>query len=237
METLEMRFYSREEIGVLTGNPDIRHKKFAERVRRVLDKHGYLYQWERGKGVNILDRSQSAEQRFRLLMTETFGFDSQIDAYQFACFIGAFCENPIFCSMPWNERVNAYKEYSGIETAQSTMCGWLNKLVEKGLMTRNRGGLTWKMTYNADNTVHREVVDTTLPEYKQYNAEFSAMLSDGLGYGPAKAALYKKHGYYLNKSPEWVLTAWGDDNFSDEVAELHQLALDTVHERKNAETQ
>lgn len=234
MDALELRFYTREEIGALTGNTDLRDHHFKEKVLRVLDNQGYTYRWEPRKGVTILSHDQSALQRFRLLLTKHFGFDGQVDAYQYACYLAAYQEVPNFFSMPGEERVKAYAEYSGVAVAQSTMDGWRNRLADKGLMVRSRYGLTWKTQYDGCCMPQREVVDTSLPEYKEYNSKFAEMLSDGWGYGEAKTYLYKKYGYYLNRAPEWMPTAWGDDLSSKEVAELHRLALEVVHEHRQA---
>lgn len=139
MRELEMRFYSRDEIGAELG---ISPKKdqFARDVKKRLANSGYTFEWLDRKGVIIIGQTLTPEMRLKKLLVDRIGLDTQVDAVDYAKFLTAFSVIDGFASMPQESRLAILCEYCGKDISESTLRRWISKLVESGNAAKFKKG-------------------------------------------------------------------------------------------------
>ena len=137
MEQLDLRFYPREEISkVLHVRLD--SKNFGRDIENKLSRAGYGCRYIKRKGVLILSKPETPNERLTEILYLGLGISIQINAEQFACFIAAFTDIDGFDDMPWNKRLKLYNEYYGYHFSQDrTLRSWCSQLLEKGVSKSN----------------------------------------------------------------------------------------------------
>lgn len=234
MQELELRFYSRDEIGAALGIPP-KKDQFARDVKKRLADNGYSFEWVDRKGVIITGRSDAPEARLKALLVNRIGLDTQVDAVDFALFITAFSAIDDFNSMPWEERVFAITDYCGKYISQSTLQRWAEKLVESGNAAKFRKGALWHTARDANGDKHRRRVDPDSDEYRAYcdarTGTLKRLEEQGVSvkerWGAMIRKLYDELGSYYY-CPETCLNALGED--AEEIALLVQ---EIIEKRKN----
>ena len=82
MEQLELKTYTKQELGILLGIPV--DDNFARKVKTLLDKLGYKYNY--GKTVEITYKPTTAIERFKEFVARYLNIDAY-NIYGFACFL------------------------------------------------------------------------------------------------------------------------------------------------------
>ena len=177
MQQLECRFYPRQEIAeALLVNPkDSKH--FAERVKHTLEKWGYEYEYSRN-GVQITGKPETAEEKLAEILIRKLNLDSQINSYDFACFICAFTDIGSFDSMPWEERAELMKYQYGVEITDRTLRNWCSKLIGNNIVQKCGKRTFWK-TERFGSEKRRTQVPEDNEEMARYFQKKSEYLSIG----------------------------------------------------------
>ena len=210
MEQLELRFYTREEIAEVLSININDSKHFKRNVENKLSKWKYCYQYISRKGVEILSKPTTPEDRLAEILYRGYGIDIQIHAAHFAYFVAAFTDIPSFSSMPWAERETAYYQYYGVLVDQKTLRNWCSKLIKRDVIDYQGTPSAWK-TYYEDGRKMRVQIDEDHKEdmklyfrrrHEIFNKTFQQLLEDGIT--PIEA-----------KSRAWRMTfptLWGEFN-------------------------
>ena len=211
MESLEMRFYPRDELAAIAGL-DAKGHNFSAQMKRTLTLWGYEYEFKPRHGFTITKVPTTPEKRLIEILRRDIGIDTQVDPLQFSCFMSAFIMIPDFFSMPWSERETMLREYFDVTITDRTMMNWRNKLGQSGYLYGGQAERNLWHTFVQEGKKIREKVDPESPEYKQYCALRSGILAGYTELGmPVHAVwgdmvhqLYKEHGvYYYCKSIEF----------------------------------
>jgi len=233
MEQLELKTYTREEIAAITGRK-INSRQFARDVKHDLAAFGYKYEWINRVGVQITSLPEGNEARFKNLLVERLGIDSQVNPIDFACFISALSTYKGFDSMPYRKREEVMNEICGHDISESTLRNWARKLFASKNAERFRKGALWK-TYRDEHKIKRQVkVEIDSDEYKHFCEVRSDTLEtlDKMGvpanqrWGMMICELYKEYGHFYY-CPEICLNALGDD-----VEEICELVTAIMEERQ-----
>ena len=102
-ESLEMRFYPREELATIAGL-DAHDHNFSATMKRTLTLWGYEYEFKPRHGFAITKVPTTPEERLIEILRRDVGIDTQVDALKFSCFMSAFVLIPDFLAMPWRTR-------------------------------------------------------------------------------------------------------------------------------------
>lgn len=244
MKQLECRFYSRSAIAeIVKRDPKSRH--FARDVQTTLNKWGYAYKYQR-TGVEVTKQPETPEERLAEILIRKLNIDIQINPKAFACFISAFHEIEHFESMPWDERAVWLDCVYGIQITGRTLRSWCNKLIEKGIISRNSQQTFWKTECHGGAKMRCPVDpdDEELQAYYQDRKNFlneneRQLLNDGLypkaatanAWAIATLQLLEKYHcvYYTCKSLN--ITAFSEDE-DDFLLEIYELVEEIVHAPK-----
>lgn len=229
MRELEMRFYSRDEIGAVLGIPP-KKDQFARDVKKRLTDDGYSFEWLDRKGVIITGQTLSPERRLKRILVERIGLDTQVDAIDYAKFLTAFSMIDGFASMPQESRLAILCDYCGKDISESTLRRWIGKLVESGNAAKFKKGALWHTSNDNGRKIRRQVAPDS-DEYRAYCAARTEILKSleeqGLSvkerWGTMIRQLYDEMGTYYY-CPEICLNALGDD--AEEIALLVQEIME-----------
>ncbi len=237
MAMLEKRFYPRQEIAEIVGIANLHDKHFAEKVKRYLDNRGYGYDYSRN-GVTISRTPQTAEEKLAFLLVEDVGLDTQINAYDFACFITAFSVISSFDSMPWASRTAFFNQHYNNQVSQATLQRWMRRLTESGNAERFSKGALWRTVVDDDGDKIQVRVDSNSDEYQTYCDRRSALL---IGYDKASPteksrmwasmvhSLYEEYGVYYY-CPQFILNGLGA-----QAEEISRLVAQVMAEHQEGE--
>lgn len=235
MKPLQMRFYANREMATIMGLDQHEHN-FSQKAKRKLEGWGYGYDFKPRRGFLITSIPQMPEERLTDIMRRVLKIDTQINPYDFACFITLLVwdEND-FVAMPWETRVVMMREYFGVHISERTLQNWRTHLCESGAAERSKHGGLWH-TYTENGRKIQEPADRNSPEYKEYCSRRSALLKE-LGYESGRKAawgemvkeLYGELGcYYYCDAIQ--LNAFG----IDEINEIIALTIEVVAKGKTA---
>lgn len=235
MKPLQMRFYSNREMAAVMGLDQHEHN-FSQKAKRRLESWGYGYVFKPRKGFQITSVPQTAEERLVDIMRRVLKIDTQINAYDFACFFTMLVwDDTGFRAAPWEARVVMMKEYFGVRTTDRTLQNWRNHLYESGAAEGMKHGGLWH-TYTENGQKWQEPADRDSPEYKAYCSRRSALLKE-LGYedgrkeawGEMVKELFGELGcYYYCDAIQ--INAFG----LDEIQEIIDLTIEVVKNGKAA---
>lgn len=211
MDSLEKRFYSRNELAEIAGL-DTRDHNFAAKMKNTLTHWGYEYEFKPCKGFIITKVPETPEERLIEILRRDIGIDTQIDPLQFSCFMSAFILIPDFFSMPWPEREKLLRKYFDVVITDRTMMNWRNKLNENDYLYDDRSNRNLWHTITLNGKKVREKADPKSEEYKTYCKLRSDILEryEAMGissrtiWGDMVHQLYDEYGvYYYCKSIEF----------------------------------
>lgn len=210
-ESLEKRFYPREELAAIAGL-DAQGHNFSAKMKRNLTLWGYEYEFKPRRGFTITKVPTTPEEKLIEILRRDIHIDTQVNPLHFSCFMSAFVLIPNFFSMPWPNREALLREYFDVVITDRTMMHWRDKLGESGYLTHSQSTRNLWHTFVQDGAKVREKVDPESPEYKTYCKLRSGILAGYAAMGiPARSVwgdmvhqLYKEYGvYYYCKSIEF----------------------------------
>ncbi len=178
MEQLDLRFYPREEISkVLHVRLD--SKNFGRDIENKLSRAGYGCRYIKRKGVLILSKPETPNERLTEILYLGLGISIQINAEQFACFIAAFTDIDGFDDMPWNKRLKLYNEYYGYHFSQDrTLRSWCSQLLEKGVIVKAGATTRWRTYYEDGKKIQEPIEEIDEVEMQSYFERRRALFKD-----------------------------------------------------------
>ena len=224
MIELENRFYSRAEISEATGIP-ASASQFARDVKKKLADEGYAYKWINRRGVQILSRTVTPLMELKKLLVERLGLSTQVDALDFAQFLGAIMTVPGFSKMPYPVKEEVISDICGHNIDDGTLRHWMSRMYSSGNAYREKNGSLWHTYEDEFGMKRREPADPNGEDYKIYcdlrtqtleaikkaDEESNAPPEERKkAYGKMRSCLYDRYGCYY-KCPEITLNAIGDD--------------------------
>ena len=224
MIELENRFYSRAEISEATGIP-ASASQFARDVKKRLTDEGYTYEWKPRQGVQILSRTVTPLMKLKKLLVERLGLSTQVDALDFAQFLGAIMTVPEFDSMPYPVREEVISDICGHNIDDGTLRHWMSRMYSSGNAYRKKDGALWHTYEDEFGMKRREPADPegeaykiycdlrtqTLEAIKKADEKHNASPEERKkAYGKMLSCLYDRYGCYY-WCPEITLNAIGDD--------------------------
>ena len=219
MEQLELRTYTKQELGIILDIPVDTH--FARKVKTLLDNWGYKYKY--GKTVEIIYKPTTAIERFQEFVLRGLELDIRFNVYGFACFLDALITDIDFTAMPWAERVKVLKEDYKVEIDERTLKRWYTKLVDKNLVSKSPESVGFWMTIIADGETHRHKIEQDDEEWKAYWTRFYELVKSGEEH--PKQVVNKEFGCNFFGSKSVELNACND--FMD-LKKLTDIIADTV---------
>lgn len=210
-ESLEKRFYPREELAAIAGL-DAQGHNFSAKMKRNLTLWGYEYEFKPRRGFTITKVPTTPEEKLIEILRRDIHIDTQVNPLHFSCFMSAFVLIDNFFSMPWPNREALLREYFDVVITDRTMMNWRDKLGESGYLTHSQSTRNLWHTFVQDGAKVREIADPESPEYKTYCKLRSGILAGYAAMGiPARSVwgdmvhqLYKEYGvYYYCKSIEF----------------------------------
>ena len=210
-ESLEKRFYPREELAAIAGL-DAQGHNFSAQMKTTLTLWGYEYEFKPRQGFTITKIPETPEEKLIEILRRDVGIDTQVDVLQFSCFMSACVIVPDFLAMPWRTREVMLREYFDVIVTDRTMMNWRNKLGQSGYLFGGQAERTLWHTIMRDGSKVQEKADPESPEYKNYCKLRSGILAGYAAMGiPSRTVwgdmvhqLYDEHGvYYYCKSIEF----------------------------------
>lgn len=174
MEQLELKTYTKQELGMLLGIPVDAH--FARRIKSLLDKCGYKYTY--GKTIEITYKPTTATERLTEFVARYLNIDAY-NIYGFACFLDALITDIDFTAMPWAERIKVLKKDYEAEIPERTLQYWYTKLVDKNLVSKSPESVGFWMTIRADGETFRHKIEQEDEEWKAYWTRFYELVKSG----------------------------------------------------------
>ncbi len=240
MEQLELRYYPREEIAEALSVKVTSHN-FKRDVENILSKWGYGYNYLNRRGVEILSKPETAEEKLAEIIYRGYGVDIQINSFQFACFIAAFTDIEGFESMPWGAREKEIYQKYGFYVNDRTLRNWTARLIDNGFVAKLAEYSVWRTRFEGNRKIREPITESEYNEldefYKRRSELFEMHYADNikLGISPEEAknaawtTTYKDLWtefdccYYYCKT--FVLSAFSKSNEIDfkEVYELVQV--------------
>lgn len=213
MEQLELRTYTKQELGIILEIPI--DTNFARKTKTLLDKWGYKYKY--GKTVEITYKPTTEAERLTEFVARYLNIDAY-NIYGFACFLDALITDIDFTAMPWAERVKVLKEDYEVEIPERTLQYWYKKLVDKNLISKSPESVGFWMTIIADGETHRHKIEQNDEEWKAYWTRFYELVKSGEEH--PKQVVNKEFGcnYFGSKSIE--LNACNDYMDLKELTEM-----------------
>ena len=202
MIQLEKRFYSREELAAIAGL-DIHGHNFATTAKNTLTKWGYKYEVSSHKGFLITKVPETPLERLTEIMRRELCFNTQVNPYDFACFVYALLRIKGFNAMPWEKREKVFKAHFNIKVTARTMQSWRNKLCETDTAIIFKKNALWNSSISeGDEKVQVPAVfDSKI--YKEYSQKRSHLLVElakeypqDQVWGEMVHRLYKEYGNY-----------------------------------------
>lgn len=158
MEQLEIRVYSKPELGEILGI-DPKDKNYKRKVETALTNWGYEYEYPAYSKTITITSAPSGEYKLAELLIREYGIDVRINPIEFACFIHAFNYVDGFESMPWGERQKMLYDFYGIEVCERTLRNWANKLFTSGTLAKTEEKTYWRSAKISDTETMREQVE------------------------------------------------------------------------------
>lgn len=216
MKQLEKRFYSREEIGEITG-VDAKSQNFKRNVSNKLTNWGYTAIY--GKKSFTIERiPETAKERLSEIMIREYGLDIQCDCYDFAIFMFCLLEDSDgFSSMPWQQREVFLKDVWNVNVSFETLRKWCAKLIKSNTVAKNKDNKTYWITTSVNGVKYQEELDDgrNNPLWQKYWHKFFELQKTGQG-----GSAYSELGYCVYSCPSFVFSAFDDTGLLEEVIEL-----------------
>ena len=186
--------YSRAEIADALDVNISDSSHFKRNVTTKLDICGYRYEYTT-KSVRILNAPETDEAKMKDIMYRKLKISKQVNPIAFALFIHTFDENPMFFSMPWEEREACMKDMYDFSDTDRTLRSWTAKLMNADYMTKSKEGCCWKTRY-ADGEKIREPVepdDASTQAYFKRKSELINAIPPAIGKEERNAAWTQVH--------------------------------------------
>lgn len=231
MEQLEIKTYSRAEIGALLGfNPkDAKH--FKRNVSSMLAKWGYDFKFNRNE-IEIIKKPTTAEDRLKELFYRVYDLSALTDIEEITCFLYLLLTYEDFNTMPWQEREKEMKDIFNLDVSAQRMRRWYKQLTEKNLISKNKNDFAYWMTFYFDGKKTRKILfynelpqDTKIIDY--YYERRKEYLNNCETYTEAMKELWDETHLVIYKCYSTEL------NRIAEEAELLFSLIEEVIERKN----
>ena len=202
-ESLEKRFYPREELAAIAGL-DAEGHNFSAQMKRTLTLWGYEYEFKPRRGFTITRVPTTPEEKLIEILRRDIGIDTQVNPLHFSCFMSACVIVPDFLEMPWRKRETMIREYFDVVITDRTMLSWRNRLEASNYLYISIAERTLWHTVMRDGNKVQEKADPESEEYKTYNKLRSGILSgyEAMGipsrtvWGDMVKQLYNEHGVY-----------------------------------------
>jgi len=231
-ESLEKRFYPREELAAIAGL-DAEGHNFSAQMKRTLTLWGYEYEFKPRRGFTITKVPTTPEEKLIEILRRDVRIDTQVNIFKFSCFVSAFILIPNFMAMPWRTRETMLREYFAVKITDRTMLRWKNKLTlsQYLLEIRSPSLRTLWRTLERDGKRVQEIADPEGEEYKTYSKLRSGILkgyeamgiSSRVVWGDMVHQLYKEHGvYYYCYDIEFNAFKWR------ELDTIRELTLEII---------
>ena len=200
MNQLELRFYSRAEIAEALQIKIEGNKNFGRDVENKLSNAGYGCEYKPRRGVIILSKPETQEEKLAEILYRGYGINIQTDAEQFAYFIAAFTDIEGFESMPWAEREAACRKKYGLSACDRTLRNWCSQLIARGVISRMGGATKWRTYFEGGRKIREPIEDIDEVEMESYFDRRSELFKEnyhdelecGVPPTAAKKAAWKK---------------------------------------------
>ena len=178
MNQLELRFYTREEIAealsVNINDPD----HFKRNVENKLSKSCYRYRYINRRGVEIISKPETPEEKLTEILYRGFGIDIQVTPIQFACFIAAFEDIDSFESSPWGEREKKYLKRYGYSVDERTMRNWCSQLLARGIVAKIGATTAWRTYFEGGRKIREPIEEIDRVEMESYYERRTELFKD-----------------------------------------------------------
>lgn len=232
MKQLEIRYYTREEIGEITGI-DSKNTHFKRNVGNTLTNWGY--QWSYGKkSFTITAIPQTAVEKLSEIMMRRYDMDIRSNPYDFTIFSMCLLEDiDGFASMPWNYRTKYLLDYWDINVCEKTLRNWCNKLLKTSTIVKDKKDKTYWCTYKVDGVKYQEELEggRNNPMWKAYWNKFFEYKKNGSTNPAYDTYMELQHCVY--SCAKFAFSAFDDISTLEEMISLiaeiaNQEAFDTV---------
>lgn len=220
---LSQKQYTHKEIGDFLGI-DFKSHNYKRSAIKKLENLGYTsdkYEWVPRKGINILWKPTTPEERIQYLVIR-LGIDSRVDAKAFALVIYGMLYDEDLQGVPWSIRAEMVRENYGVDVSERTLKKWLKSLEDLGELTKDKQHYRWwKTYYNECGDRIREEVPEDDPELQQYREDIRHCYATG-----QEINLWSKYKCRYYRSYYLTFGAWHNTELFDElmVAVVEYLA-------------
>lgn len=151
MEQLQERVYTKAEIADFLGI-NVKDKNFKRNVENILNKWGYCFEYPPYSKTITITYVPEGENKLAEILIREYGIDTQVDSFEFACFLHAFNYVDNYDSMPWGERARVLKDIYGVEVCDKTLRNWANKLLATNALTKIDSVKSYWRSYKISQT-------------------------------------------------------------------------------------